>query len=223
MKKIVRNMPVFCSESLLLFADIENEKKPVSTIEHILSDIFHEETDYQSLLQQYDNALKGMENAYFSYASFCDMKHAIRIDETGRVLLYYYQDQLSIGIPWTYPHQITQIGTLEKTEGNEDETWGLLLKDLNTLPTLSFLLKYYLHMPQSRYCMQTVEEGYIVNDFLKIILDSHITFEWMDSQNEQMGLYIADTWWETNEQIMEDLTSMNLLEFGKKYNGFWGR
>ncbi len=224
MKKIVRNMPVFSSESLLLFAGIEYEKKqPISTIEHILSDIFHEETDYQSLLHHYDNALKGIENAHFSHAFFCDMKHAIRIDENGRILLYYYQDQINIGIPWTYPHQITQIGTFEEPESNEDETLSLLLKDLKTLSALSFLLKYYFHMPQSECRIQAVAEGYIVNDFLQIILDSHITFEWIDSQNEKTGLYIADTWWETNENIMRDLTTMSLLEFGKKYAGFWGR
>ena len=217
-------MSVFCSESLLLSAGIEyKNKQPISTIEHILSHMFHEDADYQTLLYHYDKALQGIENVYFSHAFFCDMKHAIRIDEKRRILLYYYQDQINIGVPWAYPHQITLIGTLAELASNKDDTLRLLLKDLNTLPTLSFFLKYYLHMPHSQYDIQVAEKGYIVNQFLYIILDNHITFEWIDSQHEKKGLYIADTWWEPNERIIEDLTTINLLEFGKKYAGFWGR
>ena len=143
MKRIVRNMSVFSSESVLMWAGVDSERKQsTSTIEHVLADIFHEQTDYQSLLRYYGDALKGIENTYFSYAHFLDAKHAIQIGDNGQILLYYYQDQINIGIPWVYPHQITQIGMIEKAEGSKDVILNRLLNDLQTLSVLSFLLKY---------------------------------------------------------------------------------
>ena len=35
--------------------------------------------------------------------------------------------------------------------------------------------------------------------------------------------YICDVWWYSKEDIFKDMTKINLLKFGKKYNGFWGK
>ena len=63
----------------------------------------------------------------------------------------------------------------------------------------------------------------MVNGFLKIIVDDHITFQWVDSLLNYHEKYIADSWAETKEDIIKDLTNMSLLKFGKKYLAFWGR
>ncbi|MBQ8414618.1 MAG: hypothetical protein IJX58_05170, partial [Clostridia bacterium] len=87
-KKIVRNYAVFCSESLIRNKRIDVRtksngkiKKVNFTKEYVLSDIFKEEADYDTIMHHYSEARQGKENQYFSIAYFIDKKHAIRIDE----------------------------------------------------------------------------------------------------------------------------------------------
>lgn len=224
-KKIVRNMGVFCSESKLRiagFAIVEGDpykKKPSdSTRDYILSEVFKEQADCRTLLNFYSDALKGNENIYFSFAIFCDKNHAVRIDQNGNILLYYYQDRPQIGVPWDYPHLITPIGTVEKNVPSCS-----VMNDLKKLSALDYLLKYYVREAENVHSIDAVSEGFLVNEFLKIIIDDHITFQWIDSFCNHHEEYIADSWAETKEDIIKDLTNINLLKFGKKYIGFWGR
>ncbi len=224
-KKIVRNMAVFCAKSMLRNAGIDIEswhkydKEPLgSTTEHILSDVFKEQTDYRTLLDHYSEALQGNENAYFSYADFCDKNHAIRIDGAGNIILYFYQDRPQIGTPWDYPHLITRIGTVD-----DNATSRSVLNDLKKLSALDFFMKYYIRGKENADCINSIPEGYLVNGFLKIIVDDHITFQWVDLLLNYHEKYIADSWAETKEDIIKDLTNMSLLKFGKKYLACWGR
>lgn len=224
-KKIVRNYAVFCAESLIRNrrVDIREEskgkiKKVNFTKEYVLSGIFKEETDYDTLMHYYFEAFYGKENQYFSLARFYDKKHAIRIDKDNNIILYYYQDLPRITVPWNYPHLITCIGTIDK-----DVTISSVLKDLKKMSALDFLLKYYLKKKEAIHKINPIKEGYFIDDFLKIIVDMHVTFHWLDSNNNWQEQYISDPWWSTKEEIIYDLTSMNLLKYGKKYDGFWGR
>ena len=140
-KKIVRNYAVFCSESLIRnkIIDVRAKsngkiKKVNFTKEYVLSDIFKEEADYDTLMHHYSEACKGKENQYFSFVYFIDKKHAIRIDENNNIILYYYQDLPRIGIPWNYPHLITCIGTTDK-----DATLISVINELKRMPTHDFL------------------------------------------------------------------------------------
>lgn len=225
--EIVRNFSVFCAESKLRNAGIEIElehsykQKPlisISAINRILIDLYNEQADYRTLLIYYSEALQGNENVYFSYADFCDKNHAIRINTDGHILLYYYQDRPQIGLPWDYPHLITYIGAVDKNVSSCS-----VMNDLKELSALDYLLKYYVREAERVHSMDAVSDGYLVNGFLRIIIDDHITFQWIDSFNNHHEEYIADSWAETKEDIINDLTNINLLQFGRKYIGFWGR
>jgi len=222
---IVRNHAVFCASSKLIIHNIEiesmhlcNDNVDDSAIKCILHDIFEEPIEYDCLLNYYSEALYGIENVCFSYAHIYDTKHAIRIDKDNNILLYYYQDTIPLGIPWDYPHLITCIGSLD-----DNGEISAVLNDLKELSTLDFLLKYYIHENTNALIIKPICEGYRVNDFLSVIIDTHISFEWTDSNHCRQKKYIADTWGETNDDIISDLTSMNLIDFGKEYDGFWGK
>lgn len=224
-KKIVRNYAVFCAESKLINKRIDVRaksngkiKKVNFTKEYVLSDIFKEEADYDTLMHHYSEAHQGKENQYFPFAYFIDKKHAIRIDENNNIIFYYYQDLPRIGVPWNYPHLITRIGTADK-----DATLLSVINDLKRMTTLDFLLKYFFKKTEFDHKIDEIEEGYLIDGFLKIIADPHVVFCWLDSDNNWQEQYISDPWWSTKEEVLHDLTSMNLMKYGKKYEGFWGR
>lgn len=224
-KKIVRNYAVFCSESLIRNKRIDIRaksngkiKKVNFTREYILSNMFKEEADYNTLMQHYFEARQGKENQHFSIAYFLDKKHTIRIDENNNIIFYYYQDLPRIGIPWNYPHSITCIG-----RADNGQTLRSVIKDLKKLPALDFLLKYYFKKSEVDHKIDEIEDGYLIDGFLKIIANPHVVFCWLDSDNNWQEQYISDPWWSTKEEVLYDLTNMNLLKYGKKYDGFWGR
>ena len=132
--------------------------------------------------------------------------------------MYFYQDEIQIGIPWEYPHLITRIGSL-----NENVNLCSVLDDIENLSILDFFLKYYIRREECVYCINSISEGYLINGFLRIIINEHITLQWMDSYKNNQEQYIADLWWETREDVLKDMTNLCLLKFGKKYIGFWGR
>ena len=224
-KKIVRNYAVFCSESLIRNKRIDVRaksngkiKKVNFTKEYVLSDIFKEEADYDTLMHHYSEARQGKENQYFPFAYFIDKKHAIRIDENNNVVLYYYQDLPRIGVPWNYPHLITRIGTADKCA-----TLRSVINDFKKLSTLDFLLKYCFKKTEVDHKIDEIEEGYLIDGFLKVIANPHVVFCWLDSDNNWQEQYISDPCWSTKEEVLHDLTSMNFLKYGKKYVGFFGR
>lgn len=228
-KKIVRNKAVFCAMSKFRNASNKNtlahqcEKEPFELIiEHILSDIFEEQVSYQTLLYYYEDALLGNDNVFFSHAYFCDTVHAIRLDKERKILLYFYQDKIRMGkkpvLPWEYPHLITCIGTAD----DNMNIYSVLL-DLKSISVLDFFLKYFIHSTKRELTINQIANGYLVNDSLKIIINDHITFQWIESPQIHQEMYIADSWGETKEEIMDNLTHMSFLKFGKEYLAFWGR
>lgn len=222
--KIVRNFAVFCALSKLrdLKDEVAHKQKKNKVlndrIEYILSIVFKEQANYDILQHYYLEALQSKENIYFSFAYFCDKKHAIRIDGSGNILLYFYQDNIRIGVPWNYPHLITCIGTTDKYANLYS-----FVHEFKKMSTLDYFLKYFLHKDKSTHVINSICEGYLVDGFLKIIIDDHITFQWEDSSHNCQEKYIADSWGWTKKDIICDLTNIPLLKFGKKYAGYWGR
>ena len=132
--------------------------------------------------------------------------------------MYFYQDRLKLGIPWEYPHLITCIGF-----ANANLSLRSVLNDLKNVFAFDFFFKYYFHRCNYGHSIACISEGYLIDGFLKIVINEHITFQWKDSDNNIREQYIADSWSEPNEDILRDMTNMNLIKFGKEYIGFWGR
>ena len=218
--KIVRNSPVFCAESVIknILKDSKANRKAVRAFskDEILSQAFGEDIGYDSLCAYYLSALQGIDNCYFSSAYFFDKTHAIRVDEDNKVLLYYYQDILHIGIPWNYPHKITCIGY-----SDEGTPLCTVIDDLKQMCIHDFLLKYYIKK-ENVHDISRAESGCFIGN-IKILIDEHIVFQWQDDIGIIKELYIADSWYYSTDQILADTMRLNLLEFGRKYCGFWGK
>lgn len=218
--KPVRNFSVFCAESMIRIMQDEIEKRAgTSATEFILQNVFKEQTDLETLRTAYSEAVGGKENFYFPLAYFCDKKHAVRI-ENGKILLYSYQDVVDIGVPWDYPHLITEIGSTP--QGSDLTT---VMNDLKKRSALDFLLKYYYHQAIGEHAVRTIPYGFVVDDDFEIRIDDHdhITFQILNSDRDVKEKYIADAWNESPEVILHDLLNMDLLKFGKKYLAFWGK
>ena len=182
----------------------------------ILSEVFGEKFDSQALRHYYSDAVRGRDNPYFLRAGFLDKDHAVRVDNDGNILLYYYQDRPRLGLPWDYPGLITCIGKIGENEGPDE-----VLKDIKKLPVLDFLLKYYIGTETGAHSISTVSDGYMINDFLKVTCKWRVVFEWINSEDVHKEKYISDQWWYTKEEVMHDLETKNFLKYGKKYDAFW--
>ena len=69
--------------------------------------------------------------------------------------------------------------------------------------------------------IKKVDSGvYMVDDKLKIQIDQHIKF--IIPGKEEKTIYIADSWWHTNEEIIEYLLRMPTANFGLDFKVNWG-
>lgn len=226
-KKVVRNYNVFCSKSKIWNSEIDidvdsahrfGKKLSERDVNRILSEVFGEKLDSQALMHYYSDAVRGKENPYFLRAGFLDKDHAVRVDNDGNILLYYYQDRPRLGLPWDYPGLITCIGKI-----GENGSQAEVLKDIKKLSALDFLLKYYIGAETGAHSISPVSDGYMINDFLKVTCKWRVVFEWINSEDVHKEKYISGKWWYTKEEVMHDLETKNLLKYGKKYDAFWGR
>ena len=224
-KKVVRNYNVFCSKSKIWNSEIDinvdsvhrfGKKLSERDVNRILSEVFGEKFDSQALRHYYSEAVRGRDNPYFLRAGFLDKDHAVRVDNDGNILLYYYQDRPRLGLPWDYPGLITCIGKIGENESPDE-----VLKDIKKLPVLDFLLKYYIGAETGAHSISTVSDGYMINDVLKITFQWRVVFEWINSEDVHKEKYISDQWWYTKEEVMHDLETKNFLKYGKKYDAFW--
>lgn len=224
-KKVVRDFHVWCAKSKIRISEIGGgtdwahrfgKNFSERDVDRILSEVFGEKLDSQTLMHYYSDAVRGKANPYFWCAAFLDKDHAVRVDDDGNILLYYYQDRPRLGLPWDYPGLITCIGKIAEN-GSPDE----VLKDIKKLPVLDFLLKYYIGAETGTHSISTVSDGYMINDFLKVTIKWRVVFEWINSEDVHKEKYISDQWWYTKEEVMHDLETPNLLKYGKKYDAFW--
>ena len=95
----------------------------------------------------------------------------------------------------------------------------------------SLLYKKYQEVLDTEKDNDTFCKMYKIKDDLAVSIDAHIIlhhitnlkigddrilpWECIDSK-----IYIADTWWETDEDILKDLNSLSLVDFLAKYKGY---
>ena len=58
---------------------------------------------------------------------------------------------------------------------------------------------------------------YLIRDEIGVETGEHIVIYNKDNK----GIYIADTWWYGDEEIISDLSKLSIIEFGRKYKAFW--
>lgn len=224
-KKVVRDFHVWCAKSKIRISGIGigtgsahrfGKKLSERDVNRILSEVFGEKFDSQALRHYYSEAVRGRDNPYFLRAGFLDKDHAVRVDNDGNILLYYYQDRPRLGLPWDYPGLITCIGKI-----GENESQAEVLTNIKKLSALDFLLKYYIGAGTGVHSTSPMSDGYMVNGFLKVHIKDHVVFEWTNPENVHRDEYISDQWWYTAEEVMHDLETKNFLKYGKKYDAFW--
>lgn len=224
---IVRNSSVFCLNSLIrndypnFRSDIKKMKSGLITQESLsenLLRLFGENKTYAEMKELYYSLMKGEENEEFSFGYSVDRSHVIVINEDKDILLYYYQDFLRVAkqplFPWEYPDSISKIGNSLGFSTEE------VLSDFQILSFLDFFIKYNVkpnHLLKD-HSIAHDNNTYIVDDYLTIAIDSHVNFHYSTTEE-----YISDVWWYDDEEIIRDITTMTLLQYGKKYTGYWGR
>lgn len=83
--------------------------------------------------------------------------------------------------------------------GKDNEMFSMMYKLKNDL-AVSLSEHIYLHH---------VSKDLLINE------EKALPWECIDSK-----IYIADTWWETDEDILSDLQNMSLIEFMSKYKAY---
>ena len=224
---IVRNNSVFCMKSFIMnhypnfLSDIKKMKSGLITQESLAENLlwlFRENKTYAEMIELYYSLMKGEKNEEFSFGYSVDRNHVIVINESKDILVYYYQDFLRVAkqplFPWDYPHMISKIGNSLGFSSEE------VLLDFQTLCCLDFFIKYNAitnRLPNTHSIARN-DSTYIIDDILSITIDSHVVFCYSTN-----ATYISDSWWYDEKEIIRDLTSMTLLQYGKKYTGYWGR
>lgn len=96
----------------------------------------------------------------------------------------------------------------------------------------SLLYKKYEEIRETDNDNEFFRKIYKVKDDLAVSLSEHIYLHYiiepLKINNKRIlpwecigsKIYIADTWWETDEDILHDLTNMSLVDFMEKYKGY---
>lgn len=222
--ELVRNHSTFCAESVFYnkYADDKCESVESFLKKHsydeILTSVCGETELYSSLKSEYYQALaESTGNSEFVFTYRISDNYNIYI--TDRIFIYYFQDDLIIEnnriFPWRYPHCITCVG---KKNGYSDEE---IIDDFLNTNIVDFYRKYSMdkifdesHMYEKRISGNAF---YLIRDKIGVEIGEHIVIY----NKENKGIYIADTWWHSDEEIISDLSELPIIEFGKKYRAFW--
>lgn len=179
------------------------------THNQILQNYCNEVIQYEDLLLSYQKAIETLKsNNHFVWTYKVNSKYNVAISDT--IDIYFVSHKLRFNreklFPWDYPSCIFTIGYKKGYSVKE------IISDLKKLNYVSFFKKYYLNIDKSKD-----EE-----DILRIIIDSHITFELLDEQ-EKKSIYVADAWYYNEEEILYDLNNLSLIDFGDKYKAIWSQ
>ena len=88
---------------------------------------------------------------------------------------------------------------------------------------MHFYFKYVLNEPKSLNFASDIKKEneftYVLNNKLKIVFDKegHVLLE----NGKDKKMYVCDSWWSNNEEVIADLISMPMIEFGNYYKAFW--
>lgn len=189
---------IFVSDILDLLEQLEkNDIK--SGIEKILELVEEGKHSFGELKESYDMALRTQKsNELFLIAHKLNSKYSVCVGEDISVLHTdesennVFQDFL----PWLYPYTIIPVC---KNIGLDDHE---VLCDVLNLNVASFFAKYF----------QTENIG--------ISVDVHITLNFED-RGKIKHLYLSDSWFYDADEIMTDINTLSIIEFGEKYKAYW--
>ena len=220
----VRNHSVFCAESVFYNkyndAECENIESFLKkhTYDEILTSVCGETKSYSLLKSKYYQALtESTGNSEFVFTYRLSDNYNIYIDD--RIFVYFFQDDLKIGndriFSWRYLHCINCIG---KRNGYSDDE---IIDDFLNMNSVDFYIKYSMdtligepYKPEERIHGNAF---YLIRDEIGVEIGEHIVIYNKDNK----GIYIADTWWYGDEEIISDLSKLSIIEFGRKYKAFW--
>ncbi len=214
---VVRSKAIFCLDTSLIKNICDQKKKLLSKIEidSFLKTACEEEIDYSMLLSYYKQSKKRINNELFAEAFVLNDCIAIGKRENN-ILVYYFQQisKLDKIIPWKYPHLISEFGVSNSSVKE-------ILKDWNNLSFINYYIKNCVGSNISilnDHAIIRKNNEFEVDNLFVIKIDEHICVENNLNKKKQ---YIADSWWFSFEEIINDMLSISVLEFGIKYRAFW--
>lgn len=221
--QIARNRAVFCMLSRMqnmgICIDYSLEDIPDIqwTRDVVLRKICHEDLSYNELYQHYCDATNGIENEYFSKVYPVDDSHFIRITKENEIIMYQYQDRIHTGgnrlFLWDYPHLIWCIGHADKSQAKQ------ICDDYRTMSVIDFFMNYRIgRRADALHITKKADGTFDVDGFFHICIHQHVVFKCIDAQDTLREYYVSDTWWETDEEIISDLSKLSVLSFSEKYN-----
>lgn len=223
-EELVRNHSVFCAESVFYNKYGDDEYDSIESFfkkhsyDEILTSVCGETKPYSLLVLKYYQALtESMSNSDFVFTYRLSDNCNIYIDD--RIFVYYFQDDLLIEndriFSWRYPHCINCIG---KQNGYSDDE---IINDFLNMNLVDFYIKYsmatLIGKPYKSEERISGNAFCLLQDEIGVETGEHIVIY----NKESKGLYIADTWWYGDDEIISDLSKLPIIEFGRKYKAFW--
>lgn len=152
-------------------------------------------------------------------------KNRYGIQLTHKILIYTLTDldcqRELYDFAWLYPNCIAALGTPEQYTLNE------IAQDFLQLPFLRFYVKYVLHQDLENIYdipQPIAENTYALTDTLGVAFDWHIKFFNRShdvNTHKTNSVFIADTWYYEDEEILHDLLNLPTVTFGERYHTTW--
>lgn len=212
----------------------------VYTKDVLLCELFRDQYQYGYLKEKYYEFRKHKNNDLFVEVYQASKKYYFAI-KGDRFSLYTMRNSFSVKgrrvFEWSYPSGIYEMG---KTNGNSID---VIANDFKTLCTSDFYTKYFYAIDNSNTFEKPIlrqdfvdvickhynwslqgADVYMLNDALATLLDGyHVYFFTVKNGKVQCDslTYISDIWWETNEEVLRDLTSIPIMKYGTRYVAQW--
>lgn len=215
-KEIIRNKSVSFSSSTYYLIEANVEKYTALELQSkVLNEVCKETNKYDELKLSFLIAQQNhKDNEFFVSVDRINEEYSIKIND--KITIYHFSKKNVDYLEWRYPSSFAVIGKKGK------HSKKTIVSDFLSSSYLHFYFKYMLdeqnNINVSYEVKEENESTYIVNNVLKILFDTegHVWFE-----HENTKKHICDSWWSTNQEILKDLISMPMLDFGKYYKAFW--
>lgn len=226
MKEIIlRNFSIF--DLGMKMDEILGNTTPPKDPDDLLKNRFGETYTYTTLVAEY-NAVKSESSSHdvfvkafkLDYPSKKNKIYCIRLTEN--ILIYVISNlewqHALYHLPWDYPNLIVPFGTPGVCTVSE------IASDFLNLSYLSVYFKYVLHQSLKKLYntpKSIAKNTYALSDSLGVSFDWHIEFHPLEKgmfKNNADPIYIADTWYYTDEEILHDLAHLPALDFSERYH-----
>lgn len=217
-KEIIRNKYVsFSSSNYYSLEKNVVRNDPLTFRTKLLKDVCKEVENYEELEAFFVSAKeKGADNEMFLFVDRINKNYSVKIND--KITIYHFTKRKTFSFfEWQYPTSAAFVGYKNKYSEKE------IISDFLHTSYLYFYFKYVLNESKSFDFEDCVKKKnkftYIASDDLNIVFDNvgHVFFE------NEMGekKYICDSWCSTNEEVIVDLISMSMIDFGNYYKAFW--